>query len=76
MGATVEVHGVTAVFENGQWRSDDRALAGYLNMTRPVQAGHDPHYSRTVAEAAVDAVPGLTIIHIDEPTQFPQGTIF
>lgn len=76
MGAIVALDGVTATFDGELWISRDEVFAAFLNATKPEQGGSDPHYSRTVAEAAVAAIRGVTIVHIDDPPWSPPGTVF
>ena len=70
MAAVVSLLGASATFvAGGRWRSSDPVVERLLNGRLEPQRADDPHYERTVAEAArvhfkakilhVDAAPPL-----------------
>lgn len=74
MAAIVSLYGVSATFSGGAWHAADSAIELLLATTVPEQRGDDPHYEKTVAEAARDGA-RATILHVDAPTRLEPGAI-
>lgn len=76
MSATVEIGGFKATITDGQWTSDNPALAQILTALLPTwgPSGADPNPDLHIAQNAVKQLGG-TVLEYDE-TEFEEGVVY